>query len=44
MAVDRHVGEIVEQLGRAVLALHLREQFRRRVDELRRVGIVLEDG
>jgi hypothetical protein len=33
MAVDRHIGEIGQKLGGAVLPLDLLEQFRRRVDE-----------
>ena len=40
MAVDTDVGEVVQELGRAVLALDLREQFRRRVDEPRRIAAV----
>src|SRR5690606_17826094 len=39
MTVHRYVGEIIEQLGRAILALDLRKQFRRRVDEPRRIVI-----
>ena len=42
MAVDGDVGEIVEQLGGAVLALHRFEQRRRRIDELRGVAVVAE--
>ena len=42
MSVDRHIGEIGQQLGRTVLTLHLLEKLRRRVDEAGRVGIVPE--
>jgi hypothetical protein len=42
MAVDGDIGDVGQQLGRAVLALHLLEQFRRFVDEARRVAGVAE--
>ena len=42
MAVDGDVAQIVEELGGAVLTPDLAEQFRRRVDEPGRVGIVGE--
>jgi len=42
MAIDGDVGEIGQKLGRAVLALDLGEQFRRRIDEARRVAVVAE--
>ena len=42
MAIDGDVGQIVEQLGRAVAPLDLREQLRRLVDEPRRVAVVAE--
>ena len=38
MAVHRHVGDVVQELGRAVAALHRRDQLRRLVDEARRVA------
>jgi hypothetical protein len=44
MAVDRDVGEIGQQLGRAVLPLAELEQLRRRVDEARRVAVVEKVG
>ena len=42
MAVDADIGDIGEELGRAVSALDLLEQLRRLVDELGGVGIVAE--
>ncbi|MCY1220949.1 hypothetical protein D9M72_329860 [compost metagenome] len=42
VAVDGDVGEIGQELRRTVLAPHLLEQFRRRVDEARRIAVILE--
>jgi tRNA-dihydrouridine synthase len=40
MAVDRHVGDVVEQLGRPVAPFDLGEKLGRGVDETGRIGIV----
>ena len=42
MAIDRHISNIGQKLGGAVLPLHMLEQFRRRVDEPRRVIVGLK--
>ena len=42
MPVDGDVGEIVQELGGAVLALDGGEELRRRVDEAGGVGVVAE--
>jgi hypothetical protein len=42
MAVDGHIRQIGQKLGGAVLPLDLLEQFRRRVDEPCRIGVVAE--
>ena len=44
MPVHRDVGDIGQDLGRAVLPLAELEQFRRRVDEFGGVGVVQEGG